>query len=288
MDIYFDKKQWEKGAWISITAYVCLSMLKLFVGNISHSEVLIADGFNNSTDIILSFAVLIGLRISRKPPDDDHKYGHSRAENIAALFAAFIMFAVGMQILVQSVKKSFTGVEAPDLIAAWIALFGAIVMFAVYLYNLKLAKKTNSQAIMAAAMDNRSDALVSVGAFIGIMGAQFGIPLLDPFSAIVVGFIICKSAWDIFRNATHALTDGFDEKKLNEFKTTIETIPGVESIKDIRARLHGNVILVDVTIEVNRYLNIVESHDISVSIEKQMLKKHKIPYIHVHIEPVGL
>jgi cation diffusion facilitator family transporter len=115
----------------------------------------------------------------------------------------------------------------------------------------------------ATAQDNRSDALVSIGAFVGIIGTQFGWSWLDPIAAFIVGIIICKTAFQIFRDASHALTDGFDEKELKRFKKTIESTPGVNKLQDIKARIHGNNVLLDVTIQVNSSLSVVQSHDIS-------------------------
>jgi cation diffusion facilitator family transporter len=287
LDAYNEIKEGERGAWVSIIAYICLSALKLFIGAISSSDALLADGLNNSTDIIASFAVLIGLKISRKPPDRNHRYGHFRAETVAALVASIIMIAVGIQVLFSSVRKFFEpAIATPDLIAAWTALFCAVVMIFVYRYNLRIAKKINSHAMMAAAQDNRSDAFVSIGAFVGIIGSQFGLPWLDPLTATIVGLIICKTAWDIFRDSSHALTDGFDAQKLEEIKKTITETPGVISLKDLKARVNGNNVLVDVVVHVNSFLNVVESHAITEKIEERMNSKHKIKQVLVHIEPV--
>ncbi|MDF2680427.1 MAG: transporter [Brevibacillus sp.] len=286
LEIYDDIKKGEKGAWLSIITYICLSIFKLGVGYVSNSEALLADGFNNTTDIIASIAVLIGLKISRKPPDEDHPYGHFRAETISAMVASFIMISVGIQVLYQAVTGLFSSeIQAPDMIAAWTALFCAAIMYFVYRYNVQLAKKINSQAMMAAAQDNRSDALVSVGAFIGIIGSQLGLPWLDSLTAAVVGIIICKTAWDIFREATHTLTDGFDEEMLETFKQTIENTPGVDWIKDIKARRHGSSVLVDAIITVDHKLNVIQSHEITVEIEKKMMREFRIRHVHVHIEP---
>ncbi|MNP18794.1 putative cation efflux system protein [compost metagenome] len=199
------------------------------------------------------------------------------------------MIAVGIQVLSQAVQKFFEPViSTPNMIAAWTALFCALVMLVVYRYNIRLAKKINSNAIKAAAQDNRSDALVSIGAFVGIVGSQFGLPWLDPLAATMVGLIICKTAWGIFKDASHALTDGFDEKELDKIKDTVACTPGVECIKDIKARVLGNNILVDVTIQVDAYLNVVESHDITERIEDRMLHEHKISHVLVHIEPAEM
>jgi cation diffusion facilitator family transporter len=288
LEAYENLKQAEKGAWLSISVYAVLSLMKLWVGYVFHSEALTADGFNNTTDILASIAVLIGLRISRKPPDSDHPYGHFRAETIASLIAALIMAAVGIQVLIMACLQILhNNAIAPDPIAAWAALLSAAVMIAVYVYNRKLSNKVNSPSILAAAKDNLSDALVSIGAFAGIIGASFGWPWLDPLAAVIVGLIICKTAWDIFWDSSHALTDGFDKSKLDVFKSTIERTPGVESIGDLKARVHGNQVLVDVTIHVNEELSIAEGHEISEKVEDRMLKKHQIAHVHVHIEPTA-
>lgn len=284
---YDNIKQGEKGAWLSISSYLLLTALKLGVGYWFVSGALVADGFNNLTDIVASIAVLIGLRISQKPPDEDHPYGHFRAETIAALVASFIMATVGIQVLISAVKSLFAADhQTPNLIAAWVAIFSAIAMAGVYLYNSRLARKINNQALHAAAKDNLSDALVSVGAAVGIIGAQFGIPWLDPVAAVVVGIIICKTAWDIFHSSTHALTDGFDENELTTLRATIARTKGVQSIKNIKARIHGSHVLVDVIIQVNPDLSLIESHQICDDIERRMGRKHNIMSIHVHVEPL--
>ncbi|OKP94017.1 cation diffusion facilitator family transporter [Paenibacillus sp. P32E] len=287
MENYSDIKQSEKGAWLSLFAYILLSAIKLFMGTASNSQALLADGLNNSTDIIASLAILAGLKISRRPPDSNHSYGHFRAETVAALVASFIMIAVGLQVLYQGVNKFIQpALETPDLVSAWTAAGCAIVMFAVYMYNIRLARRLNSNAMQAVAQDNRSDALVSIGAFIGIVGSQFGLPWLDPLTATIVGGLICKTAWDIFRKATHDLTDGFDANKLELMKQTVANIEGVESIKDIKARIHGNNVLVDTTVLVDSNLNVVQSHDITEKIEDQLKDLHQVANVLVHIEPV--
>jgi cation diffusion facilitator family transporter len=286
MEMYDKLQQGERGAWVSIAAYICLSVLKLTIGYLFYSEALRADGLNNTTDIVASVAVLIGLRISRKPPDHNHKYGHFRAETIATLIASLIMAAVGIQVLFQAVMTFFeSSARTPDMITAWTALFCGFAMFAVYRYNLRLAKRTDSSAVMAAAQDNRSDAFVSFGAFIGIIGAQFGLSWLDPLAAMAVGCIICKTAYTIFREAIHSLSDGFNEKELSQYKKTIRKTPGVRVLKDIKARVHGNYVLLDVTILVDENLSVAESHTITEDIERRMKEDHLIEHVHIHIEP---
>lgn len=283
---YNDLKLGERGAIISIAAYILLSALKLSVGYMADSQALWADGLNNATDIAASLAVLIGLRLSRKPPDEDHLYGHWKAETVASLVASFIMMAVGLQVLYQAVVSIFDGkAESPDLIAAWTGVICAVIMYVVYRYNRKLAAQIDSQAVMAAARDNLSDALVSIGTVVGIVGSQFGLPWLDPLTAVIVGLIICKTAWDIFHDASHRLTDGFDEEKVSAYKKTVLAVPEVVGVKDIRARNYGSNTVVDIVILVDAGLNIREAHDISTSVENKLMEDHGVYDVHAHVEP---
>ncbi|SEU25468.1 cation diffusion facilitator family transporter [Paenibacillus sp. NFR01] len=287
-DIYEDIRKGERGAMVSIAAYLVLSGFKLVSGYLFHSSALLADGFNNLTDIVASLAVLIGLRISRKPPDAAHKYGHFRAETVAALLASFIMAMVGIEVVVEAVRSWIAGgKKVPDLRSAAVAVICAAAMFGVYVYNRRLAKAINSGALMAAAKDNFSDAMVSIGAAVGIVGAQFGLPWVDSAAAVLVGFLILKTAWDIFRDSTYRLTDGFDEDKLMDLRSTIARTPGVLGIKDLKARVHGNHVLVDVVVEVEASISVAEGHDISDSIEDRMTRLHNIMNVQVHVEPKG-
>lgn len=286
MDLYTNLRKGEKGAWISIGAYVFLSAIKLFFGFWGSSEALKADGFNNLTDIIASVAVLIGLRISQKPPDENHHYGHLRAETIASLLASFIMAVIGLQVLSNAVRSIFEpAAETPSLFTAWIAFFSAIIMYAVYRYNLKLSKEIKSSAVRAAAYDNRSDALVSIGAGIGIIGAIFGAPILDVITAFIVGLIIIKTALDIFKESVITLTDGFDEDEVETLAVLVRRVPGVIALRDFKGRNHGNVMFIDLTVSVGPYLNVVESHWITEEIERKIQKVKPHCVILVHIEP---
>ncbi|ACB59816.1 cation diffusion facilitator family transporter [Exiguobacterium sibiricum 255-15] len=283
---YDNLKLGERGAIISIIAYIVLSIIKLVVGYTADSAALRADGLNNTTDIIASIAVLIGLRISRRPADDNHKYGHWKSETIASMVASFIMMAVGLQVLIDTVSTLFEGKqESPDIVAAYVGIGSAVVMYFVYRYNRNLSRKINSKAVMAAAKDNLSDAWVSIGTTIGIIGSQFGMPWLDIVTAIVVGFLICKTAWDIFSEASHELSDGFDEQKLKMYEDVIFDLEGVKGIKSIKGRNYGNNEVVDVVILVNSQLNVHQAHDIATKVEDTLTNEYGVYDIHVHVEP---
>lgn len=283
---YSNLKLGERGAMISIAAYILLSALKLFIGYISDSEALKADGLNNTTDILASVSVLIGLRLSQKPADEDHLYGHWKSEMIASMVASFIMIIVGIEVFSGAITSIFNGAtHAPDMIAAWTGLFSALIMYIVYRYNKNLAIKIKSQSVLAAAKDNLSDSWVSIGTAVGIIGSQFGLPWLDPLTALLVGALIIKTGWDIFREASHQLTDGFDQELIHEYKETICEVQGVKSVNDLKARRYGNNIVVDIIITVAPTLDIRGAHDISTRVEKKLMEEYEIYDVHVHVEP---
>ena len=282
---YNNLKIAERGARVSIIAYITLSLLKLGVGFFAQSKALLADGINNTTDIIASVAVLIGLKISGKPADDDHPYGHLRAETIASLIASLIMLAVGLDVLYNAIKSViFFNPKAPDLVSAVVAIFCAAAIYMVYRYNMRIAVKIKSSGLMAAAKDNLSDAWVSIGTTIGIVASQFGFPWIDPLAAVVVSALILKTGWDIFREATHNLSDGFSREKLDGITKSINQVPGVKQIKNIRARVHGNNILLDLVVSVSSELSLVEGHSITEKIEDKLKEDLDItPVSYTHL-----
>ncbi|MBC1225512.1 cation diffusion facilitator family transporter [Listeria booriae] len=286
MENYDDLRKGERGAWLSIIAYIFLAVLKIVVGIVGNSDALQADGLNNTTDIVASVALLIGLKISRIPPDEDHLYGHRRTETISSLIASFIMFLVGIEVVWRAIV-AFWHQEfvTPSMLTAIVALFSGIVMYVVYLINNNLAKKVDSQAVKAAAYDNRSDAYVSFGTFIGITGAVVGLAWLDNVTALLVGLLIIYTAWKIFYDAAHTLTDGFDIGKIQAIHTIIADVPQVHQVLDIKARMNGNRIWIDATISVKADLNVAESHAITEKIETAIRATYPNAYTLVHIEP---
>ncbi len=279
-------EQAKKGARLSIIMYIVLTLSKLFFGWLNGSQALVADGLNNATDVISSIALLIGLSISMKPADSNHNYGHYRSEFIASLTASFIMFAVSVQVIIHGATNFLRGeYSTPTIEAAIVAILSAFVMLCVYFYNRNLANKVESSALRAAAYDNLSDALVSVGTFIGIMGVYVGLPMLDTIAAIVVGFIIMKTAIDIFRETAITLTDGFEVSTLVKMKSLISNIHGVIQVVDIKGRNHGVISFVDVTVTVLPTLSVSESHDIAEQIELHMKQEFGSVETIVHIEP---
>lgn len=284
---YQELKLAEKGAIISIVAYLFIAIMKLVVGNYAHSIALRADGMNNFTDIIASLAVLIGLRLARRPADDDHRYGHWKVETVASMITSFIMLMVGFEVLYSAIQALLHNTkQQPDPLAAEVGIFSAIIMFSVYLYNKKLAKRVNSQALLAAAKDNYSDALTSVGAAIAIIASSFHMIWLDRLAAMVVGLLIIKTAVEIFRESAFSLSDGFSEDALQKYREAILKIDGIEGVKLMRGRTYGSNIFLDVTVLMDPQMSVRESHDLTEQIERLLHEEYQVFDTDVHVEPL--
>lgn len=275
----------QKGAYISIVMYVILSIIKYIVGTSYHSSALRADSLNNLTDIFVSVAVLVGLKISIKPADKNHPYGHMKTENITTLIVSFIIMFVGIQVISSNIPVLFTGEYGqPSTLTIWVSFISGIVMLLVYKFNDSLSKKTKSTSLKSAAKDNLSDALVSIGTGIGLIFTQIGFPIVDIVLAVILGVIIVLTGFSIFKESIFTLSDGFHEKDLNNYSEDISKIPGVIDVPSIKGRYHGNSVFLDVTIVVDKKLSLDEAHDICDLVEKE-LQKSGVYSSYVHPEP---
>ena len=193
----------ERGALLAIATYIGLSVTKIIAGAALTSSSLTADGFNNVSDIVANLAVLIGLRMARKPADKDHRFGHWKIEDLASLITSFIMFFVGFNVLIDTAQKIINKEETLiDPVGAVVGIVSAIIMFGVYLYNKNLAKRVKSKALDAAAKDNLSDAITSLGTSVAIIASSLKFPIVDKLAAIIITFFILKTAYDIFMESS--------------------------------------------------------------------------------------
>lgn len=286
MDTYKKLQLSERGAWLSIYAYIFISTLKLIVGYMGDSTALKADGLNNLTDVVSSTCVLVGLKFAQKPADGNHPYGHFRAETVASLFAAFVMLFIGLQVLASAISELFTpSIEAPSIMTAYVSLLCAFLMLGVYRFNLKLARKTQSLALKSAAFDNLSDALVSFGTTFGILGAIYGFPMLDMLTAILIGLIVMKTGFDIAFEAIHTLIDGFDARQLKLLKDALEQLKEVRAIASIKGRMHANIAVIDIKATVSPQLTIYQSTTIIQKITRVIQAELPNASVTVQLEP---
>ncbi len=288
-DRYEELKHAERGALLSIVTYLFIATLKLIVANYSGSSALRADGLNNTTDTIASIAVLIGLRLARRPPDDNHPYGHWKAETVASMVTSFIMLAVGLEVLISAVQHFLTPERtSPDLIAGYVGLFSSVVLMSVYLYNNKLARKQKSQALKAASKDTFNDSLISLSTAIAIFASNFNMAWLDSIMAIFVSLIILKTAIEIFRGSAFELSDGFNEDSLIKFQQTILTLHEVLEVESIKGRTYGTIIYVEVIIKTNPEMTVKRSHELTEQVENLLAADFGVFDTKVHVEPSDL
>lgn|SRR5699024_1193881 len=277
----------QRGAYLSIVTYIILSGLKLYFGVFYDSAAVRADALNNMTDIFASVAVLIGLKISIRPPDDNHPYGHLKSENIASLVVSFIIIFVGVQVLVENVPAIFSpSVTKPNPVVIYISVAGGLIMLAVYYINSQLAAKTNSSSLKSAAMDNLSDSLISLGTAAGLVLTQHGLPIADVIIASVLGLLIIYTGFKILKSAVFALSDGYNDADLIEHKEDVLEVDGVLDVKSIKGRYHGSSIFLDVTIIVDPEISVTEAHRICDRVEEHMHDKG-IMSLYVHPEPLS-
>lgn len=154
----------KRGPIVSIVAYMVITLLKLITGYFLNSSSLIADGFNNLSDILGNVVLLIGLHLASKPADEDHRFGHWKMEDLSSLITSFIMFYIGFKVLFQTIEKIISGSMTPlDPEGAVVGVISAAIMYGVYLHNKRLSQRVKSSALLAASKDNLSDAVTSIG-----------------------------------------------------------------------------------------------------------------------------
>ena len=276
---------------ITVVMNIFLSLIKLLAGFIGHSTSMISDGVHSLSDVISSIGVFIGLRISQKPADIDHPYGHEKFEAVLSKILAFILFLTGLSIGYSAIETIVSSSYIiPKMMTIWAALLSIGVKEWMYHYTIRQAKKIESTALAADAWHHRSDSLSSIGALIGIIGARLGFPILDPLAALVITLIILKVAIEIFVEATNQVIGKAASPELvNEIIQQIQSVNGVLAIDSLKTRVHSNRIYVDLEISVEATLSLIEAHTIAEAVHYQLEQNiHKIKHCTVHVNPLKL
>ena len=253
---------------------VMLSIFKFAAGTVGNSTALIADAIHSLSDLATDVIVYYSLKISGQKPDEEHPYGHGRAETIGASFVGAAIILVGIGIAWEVLTKVLGGVI---LVPTYMALIGAAVSIVakeiLYRYTMRVGRKLKSESIIANAWHHRSDALSSVAVFIGVAGAQAGWPLMDPLAAVIVGAMIAHVGIKIVRNAVNNLMDtGVSDTELKTMKSIIEESPGVVHYHELKTRRLGKDVLVDIHIQVPPRISISEAHNIAETVRVNLKK----------------
>lgn len=273
---------------VTIIVNVLLAGFKIAAGIIGRSNAMIADGVHTLSDVLTTFIVLAGLKISSKEADEKHQYGHEKYESVFAKILSILLLLTGGLIGFESFKILISGVVTkPKSIALIAAIISIIVKEAMYWYTIKVAKKIKSISMEADAWHHRSDALSSIGTFLGILGASLGFPALDPIAGIIVSIFVIKVGVELYIKSVKELTDeSASEQLIIEMKEKICSIEGVEEIKSLKSRIFGNKIYVDLEIFVDQNITVKEGHDIAEKVHDKLEREIRdIKHCMVHVEP---
>ena len=272
-----------------------LVCLKAVAGLAGHSAAMISDAVHSLSDFVTDIVVLVFVRVSGRPKDEDHDFGHGKYETIATFFIGIALAAAAVGIVVSGAQKlaawlQGAELQTPGMLALWAALISIVVKELLYQYTRIKGRHLDSPALVANAWHHRSDALSSIGAAIGIGGAILlgkRWALLDPLASIVVGAMLVKVAWDLLGPSFRELTDS----SLPQSTETemLEIIRGVEGVKDphnLRTRRIGKLIAAEVHIRLDGAQSLSDAHEKASEVERRF-KQHFGPQSHiiVHMEP---
>ena len=276
-------------------ANIILLLFKFVAGIAGHSAAMIADAVHSLSDFVTDVIVLVFIRISAKPQDKSHDYGHGKYETLAMTLIGVALLVVAMGILYSGASKILlwlegTNLESPGMLALWAALFSILLKEVVYRYSIIKARQLNSQAVEANAWHHRSDALSSIGTAVGIGGAIFlgqRWTVLDPLASCVVGLFIVKVAVDLLRNGFGDLMEqSLPEAVEKEILQLVSSLPGLVQPHDLRTRRIGNHYAIELHILMDGNITLHEAHDKASEVE-ELLKQHygEETHIAVHVEP---
>ena len=279
----------KRSTWISVIVNIVLTVTQVFAGVLSGSQGLIADGVHSLSDLIADFVVLLAVHHSKKAPDEDHHYGHQRYENAASMVLGGLLLAVGIGMVWSAVHKLQTPESIPTvhLLALWVALGALIAKELLFRYMLAVAERVRSSMLVANAWHARSDAASSLVVGIGIAGNLLGFALLDPIAALIVGCMVSKMGWSFLWDALHDLTDrAANEEQVAAISAEILATPGVLGLHELKTRKTGDMILADVHLEIDGSLSVTEGHDIAELARINVMTRHPVLYLLVHVDPV--
>ncbi|SDW56885.1 cation diffusion facilitator family transporter [Paenibacillus sp. CF384] len=280
--------------WISLISNVLLTGIKLIVGILFQSQVLIADGIHNAGDVIATATAYSSMRVSGKPPDEDHPYGHGKAEVLGAGIVAFILIAAALYMGYHAVLTFFEPPTEAHLIALAAAIVSLIAKQILYMYTMRIGKESKSKAMLATAYDHLADVYASLAATVGIglgwLGERMDISWLsygDPAAGVIVSLLVLKLGIDMARETADVLMDkSLSPEKIEDITEHLREVPEVKRIDRLRAREHGHYVLVDARVAVLGTLTIQEGHDIIRTIKKKLMDAHpEVDEVLVHLNP---
>ncbi len=297
MDISSREKEIYKVTLVGSVVNVLLTAIKFLAGIFGKSSAMIADAVHSLSDLVTDFIVIIFVRLSSKPEDSDHTYGHGKYETFASLMVGVMLAIVGIGIFYESVVKIIAVIHGEELPGPNYWALGAAILSIVskevlYRYTVKSSRKLDSPALEANAWHHRSDALTSLATLAGIAGAMwFGRKgrILDPLAAAIVSAFIVQASWSMMKPSIGQLLDkAVPDNILKQIEALIIAVPGVDSFHHLRTRYIGNKMSIEMHIKMDGDMKLREAHDVATAVEQRLREFFgKGIYINIHMEPTG-
>ena len=286
-----DTKIAYRVSFVSIVGNVALAIFKMIAGIFANSGAMISDAVHSLSDVFSTIIVIIGVKISSKESDNSHRYGHERMECMASMALAIILFLTSIGIGYSGIEKiingNYQGLSKFGILALIAAVVSIVAKELMYQYTMRNAKKINSSSLKADAWHHRSDALSSVASLIGIGGTMMGIKILDPIVSVIICVVIVKAAFDILKESVDKLVDkSCDNDTIMEMENIVRSIDGVLELDDIKTRLFGNKIFVDIEICADGNLTLYDAHKIAENVHDIIENNFKnVKHCMVHVNP---
>ena len=289
------EKEIYKVTLVGSAGNLALLTFKFVAGVLGHSAAMMADAVHSLSDFFTDLIVLLFVKVSSKPQDESHDYGHGKFENIATLLIGLALVGAAIGIIVSgSVKFAHwlggESLEVPGRLALWAALVSIVVKEALYRYTAASGRKLDSQVMVANAWHHRSDALSSIGAALGIGGALVlgkRWAVLDPLASIVVGGMLLKAAWDLLKDSLGDLTDqSLSAREEKEIVEIITSFPEVSDPHNLRTRRIGNRVAIESHIRMEGTLPLSRAHELASAIERKLKERFgREALVTLHMEP---
>ena len=284
-----EKKIVSKLSTIGILGNVLLAAFKLISGILGNSGAMISDAVHSLSDVFATLIAYVGVLMSKRPEDKEHPYGHERLECVASLILGIILAVTGLGIGYTGIHKIIepSELEVPTLLPLIAAVVSIVVKEGMFWYTMYYAKKLDSSAFKADAWHHRSDAISSVGSFIGIGLAKIGYPIMDPIASIIICLCILKVSFDITKDALEKMLDTSCSKEFeDDVQNFVKRQQGVEGIDLFHTRQFGNKVYVELEISVDRNRTLVEAHEIAENVHKHLEEQFpSIKHVMIHVNP---
>lgn len=277
---------------VTVAGNVALTACKLFAGVVGHSGAMVSDAVHSLSDVITTLIAFLGVRLSQKPADKEHPYGHERFECVASLALGLILLVTGLGIGKVGLETIFAGdyasLTAPGPIALVAAILSIAAKEAMFRYTRHYAKLIDSPAFMADAWHHRSDAFSSIGSLIGVGGAMLGWPVLDSVASVVICLFILKVAYDILKDALSKMLDtSRGEEYDDRLRDYVLAQPDVLGVALLQSRTFGNRVYIDLVIQVDGELTLRDAHAIAERVHAAVEQDFPdIKHIMIHVDPL--